>query len=130
MPSLPSTPSLTVLPALRPLVVHLFLRTPASMYTQVKLLNAAREMVIEKMLRIIPYEGTMNLFTSILVCRESGDVKPRLARQTLAALLPHLRKQQVHFMRAWGAVTPTLGSARRVHTVGLVCSYVRMYVHT
>lgn len=92
---MPRPPPLSVLPALRPLVVHLFLCTPASLYAEVKLLNAAREMVIEKMLRIIPYEGTMNLFTSILMCQERGDVKPRLARQTLAALLPHLSKLQV-----------------------------------
>ena len=91
----PHFPLLSVLPALKPLVEHLFLRTPASLYADVKLLNAAREMVIEKMLRMLAYEGTMNLFTSILVCEERGDVKPTLARQILAALLPHLCKQQV-----------------------------------
>ena len=97
---MPPPSPLTVLPALRPLVVHLFLNTPASLYTQVKLLNAARDMIIEKMLRIIQYEGVMNLFTSILVCRERGDIKLRLARQALASLLPHLSKQQVRIVHA------------------------------
>ena len=97
---MPPPSPLTVLPALRPLVVHLFLHTPASLYTQVKLLNAARDMIIEKMLRIIQYEGVMNLFTSILVCRERGDIKLRLARQALASLLPHLSKQQVRIVHA------------------------------
>ena len=98
--AMPPPSPLTVLPALRPLVVHLFLHTPASLYTQVKLLNAARDMIIEKMLRIIQYEGVMNLFTSILVCRERGDIKLRLARQALASLLPHLSKQQVRIVHA------------------------------
>ena len=65
-------------------------------FSDKKLLNAAREVVIEKLLRLSAYHPTMEMFAAILQSDGNEELKPNLARQILAAILPLLGKLQVH----------------------------------